>query len=375
MPVFPLLFESIFKPKIWGGRRLQTVLGKHLPPGVAIGESWELADLESDQSIVRVGPAQGRSLAELLREWGADLLGRTPPVEDRFPLLIKFLDAADTLSVQVHPDEAMARRRGGSVRVKHEAWYVLDATPAGFIYRGVRDGVTRDDLLRAIHEKRVESSLRRLSAKAGHCFYLPSGTVHALGAGVLVAEVQTPSDTTYRLYDFDRVEATTGRLRDLHLDEAMECMHVDPVPAECETPQHVASLWTSVTSLVRCPSFVIERVRMVEGVEQRLPYEEMIIWIVLEGHGEVGCKGLADPVRFERGDTVLLPAALKDAHVRTLSPCLWLEVSVPVESTLKGFTRPSRASLASPVPDGGFVPLNIRPSSSIPPSEAPPARA
>ncbi len=361
MNVVPLVFEPILKPKIWGGRRLETVLGKRLPPGVAVGESWEIADLEEDQSVVRFGPAKGRRLGELVKDWGADLLGRAPPVDGRFPLLIKFLDAADTLSVQVHPDDAMAARLGGSVRVKHEAWYVLDATPDGFIYRGVRDGVERHAFQRAVREKTVEASLRRLRAKTGHCFYLPSGTVHALGAGVLVAEVQTPSDITYRVFDFDRVESSTGRPRTLHIDEAMECMHFEPVPAECETPQHVASLWTSVTSLVRCPSFVIERVRMVEGVEQVIPYEEMMIWMVLEGSGEVHCKALGEPLRFQRGDTVLLPAALKDARVRTLAPSLWLEVSVPVESELKGFARPSRASLAPVAPGSTFVPLNISP--------------
>lgn len=359
MNVFPLVFEPILKPKIWGGRLLETILGKRLPSGVAVGESWELADLEEDQSVVCSGPAKGRRLGELVKEWGADLLGRAPLVDGRFPLLIKFLDAADTLSVQVHPDEAMARRLGGSVRVKHEAWYVLDSTPEGFIYRGVHEGVDRADFERAIRERTVESALCKLRAKSGHCFYLPSGTVHALGAGVLVAEVQTPSDITYRVFDFDRTESSTGRPRTLHIDEAMECMHFDPVPAECETPQHVASLWTSVTSLVRCPSFTIERVRMVEGVEQLIPYEEMMIWMVLEGGGEIQCRGLADAMRFQRGDTVLLPAAMKEARVRTSAPSLWLEVSVPIESGLAEFNRPSRSSLASMPHGGTFVPLNL----------------
>lgn len=359
MDVYPLIFEPIFKQKIWGGRTLGTALHKPLPPDETIGESWEVADLEDDQSVVAVGPAKGQTLGELVKTWGTGLYGRSGLFDGRFPLLIKFLDARRALSVQVHPSEAVAARLGGRIRVKHEAWYVIDAEADGYIYRGVKPGVDKTALREAIDRQEVESALQRIGVRRGECYYLPSGTIHALGAGVTVAEVQTPSDITYRVYDWNRVDEKTGRVRELHLNEAMECISYDPVPEKYELRNHVASVWTQVTSLVRCESFVIERVRMVEGVEQALPYAEMMIWMVLEGSGELYSAGLPDPVRFGTGDTVVLPAGLKEGRVVTKENCLWLEVSIPVASSLTGFDRPERESQGAPTEPGGFVQIDV----------------
>lgn len=360
MNVYPLIFEPIFKTRIWGGRKLASLLGKRLPARDGIGESWEIADLEDDQSVVANGPARGKRLGELVGEWGADLLGRAELFEGRFPLLIKFLDATQTLSVQVHPDAAMARRMGGRVRIKNEAWYVLDAEEDGFIYRGVRPGVDVEAFAGAVEAGNVESLLRRIHVRKGHCYYLPSGTVHALGAGVTVAEVQTPSDVTYRVFDWNRIDEATGRRRELHIEQALRCISFDSGPGQGEERQHVASVWTSVTSLVRCESFVIERVRMVDGVEQEIPYDEMVIWIILEGTGTIACDSTGGPVRFQRGDTVLLPAAVKNGRVKTEANCMWLEVTIPIRSSLAEFERPDRASIAAPEGVGRFVPLRIR---------------
>ena len=359
MNVHPLIFEPIFKPKIWGGRRLETLLQKRLPKGKRIGESWEVADLEGDQSVVARGPAHGKTLGQLVKEWGPDLIGGASLFEGRFPLLIKFLDAHDTLSVQVHPNEATARRLGGPVRVKHEAWYVIDAEENGFIYRGVREGVDAATLERAVEEQRIESVLQRINVRKGRCYFLPSGTIHALGAGVTVAEIQTPSDVTYRLYDWNRIDPSTGSPRELQLEQALDCISYDSSPIPGEHPQHIASIWTSVTSLVRCDSFVIERVRVVEGVEQGIPHLELVVWIVLEGCGSVSCEGHPDPFAFRAGDTVLLPAALKKGRVKTNVDCMWLEVTVPVPSSLREFGRPEQESLNKPIDrGGGFVQLN-----------------
>ena len=358
MDVFPLIFEPIFKPRIWGGRSLERLLGKRLPEGELIGESWEVADLEDDQSIVAQGPAKGKTLGELVRTWGKELLGGASLFEGRFPLLIKYLDARETLSVQVHPDEATARRLGGRVRVKNEAWYIIDAAPDGAIYRGLRKGVDADALKRAVAEGRVEEVLNRIAARKGHCYYLPSGTVHALGAGVVVAEVQTPSDVTYRLYDWNRVDPSTGRGRELHLEEALGCISHDPTPLAVEQPEHVAAVWTSVTSLLRCPSFVIERIRMPEGVEHELPYLEMVIWTVLEGCGRITFAGSASPVAFEAGDTVLIPAGLSSGRVVALQNCCWLEITIPIPSRLKDLTPADRQALKAPE-GGGFVQLDV----------------
>ena len=360
MNVHPLIFEPIFKPKIWGGRNLETLLDKHLPKGEKIGESWEIADLEDDQSVVASGPARGTTLGRLVQEWGTDLIGGASLFEGRFPLLIKFLDAHDTLSVQVHPDEATAKRLGGRVRVKHEAWYVISAEKDGFIYRGVRQGVDADALKKAIEEQRVESVLKRIDVRKGHCYFLPTGTIHALGAGVTVAEIQTPSDITYRVYDWNRVDPTTGSPRELHFKQALECISYDAAAIPGEHPQHTATISTSVTSLVRSDSFVIERVRMVEGVARDIAHLEFVIWIVLEGRGSVSCDGFTDPFEFRAGDTVLLPAALSKGHVRTSENCMWLEVSIPIPSSLRDFERPDRETLNEPLDShGGVVQLNV----------------
>jgi len=366
MAVYPFILEPILKRRIWGGCRLESRLKKRLPPGELIGESWEVADLENDQSIVAVGAEKGKTLGQLFRLWGADLLGRAKLIDGRFPLLIKFLDASQPLSVQVHPSQAAARRLGGRVRIKNEAWYVIEAEPKAWILRGLCEGVDEAALREAIGAGRVESVLNRIPARPGHAYYLPSGTVHALGPGVLVAEVQTPSDVTYRLHDWDRVDPTTGQPRELHIDDALASLRFDAPPAEAEHPQHVASVWTSITSLVRSESFVIERVRMVEGVELPITYEELVIWIVLEGSGSVTWKGMGDPLTFGVGDTVVLPAALKEGRVKVHERTMWLEVSLPIESSLAGFDRPDRLTLREP-PGQGFVPLNLPREDATPP--------
>ena len=359
MAIHPLVFKPILKPKLWGGRRLETVLNKKLPPGEPIGESWELADLETDVSVVASGPAEGARLSDMVRDWGPGLIGRAPLVDGRFPLLIKFLDAREALSVQVHPDAATARRMGGPVRVKHEAWYVVEADEGACIYRGLRPGAGRSDLREAITAGRVEEVLNRLPARKGHAYYLPSGIVHALGGGVLVAEVQTPSDVTFRLFDWGRVDAGTGNPRALHVEEGLGCVSTEPVPAEAEHPQHVASVWTSVTHLIRCPSFLLDRVRMVAGACQPIPVQEMVVWIVLDGTGSIRCKGLGSATGFGKGDTVLVPAGIEEAVVEAHQSAMWLEATVPIESSLAEFERPGRSELNEPLDTAGVVRLNV----------------
>lgn len=329
IPPCPLCFEPICKPRIWGGRRLAELLGKGLPAGEVIGESWEVADLEDDQSVVCRGPARGKTLAELVRAWGPDLLGTAELFEGRFPLLIKYLDACDNLSVQVHPDAATAARLGGRVRVKNEAWYIVHAEPGGCIYRGLRPGVTREAFRQAITSGTCVDLLTRISVRPGDCYYLPSGTVHALGAGVVVAEVQTPSDVTYRVYDWDRVDAASGKPRTLHVDQALACINFEDQTIRGEERAHVANVWTTVTRLVTSPSFIIERVRMTEGYDNAIPYAQLVLWMVLEGSGEIGFADGRERLAFSRGDTVILPAGLKDGHLRAHSDCLWLEVTLP----------------------------------------------
>ena len=330
MTVHPLIFEPIYKPKIWGGDLIFRHFGRRKSMPGPVGESWELADLEADQSRVRSGPMSGKSLADLRAEWAEHLLGRVALFEGRFPLLIKFLDAQASLSVQVHPSEAVTRKLGGNVRVKHEAWYILAAQPGGVIYHGLEPGVDAETFREAMLTGRIEGVLRKIDVQPGQCHYLPSGTPHALGAGVFVAEIQTPSDITYRTYDWGRVDPATGQSRDLHLDQAMECIDFrSPSPPSMQKPAH--GLGSSATRLVRCDSFVIDQAHRGAGAERDVSGGEPIVWMVLEGSGEIRDPSFDEPMTFGKGDVILLPAAMADIRVRVESPTpmTYLEVTVP----------------------------------------------
>jgi mannose-6-phosphate isomerase len=325
---------------MWGGRKIETVLGKRLPAGVQIGESWELYDFppgavdESPDwlsSEIANGPLAGRSLHWLVQEFGRDLLGDVKPCgpHDQFPILIKYLDAREDLSIQVHPDSAYAEQYPQAC-VKDEAWYVLDAGPGARILKGVRKGTTRDEFWRAIKTGTVEQHVNTVRVRPGASYYLPSGTLHALGAGTLVAEVQTPSDTTFRVFDFNRTDPSTGRPRMLHLEQALECIDFSGREPE-QSRSHVAGLFTTVSRLVTAEQFKLEKVRMTEGVEEAVPYDQPVVWVMLEGTAQVRVKGVKEPIGFGRGDTVLLPAAMSEPVIKTLADCVWLEITFPTE--------------------------------------------
>ncbi len=328
MAVYPVLFEPIYKPKLWGGRRIFTQFERTAASSEPIGESWELADLEEDQSRIINGPLRGRTISQLLDEWGSDLLGCVGLFDGRFPLLIKFLDACDFLSVQVHPDERMARKLGGHVRVKHEAWYTLSAEPGGVIYHGLEPGVTVEVFREASLNGRVDGVLRKITVQPGECYYLPSGTPHALGAGVLVAEIQTPSDITYRTYDWGRVDPKTGSPRELHLEKALECIDFgSPSPPPMQGAKPIPSIWSQAMRLLACPCFVIDCMAATAGSEGVFTAGHPVVWIVLEGQGRID--GGDDRLEFRKGNVILMPASLMDIRVRFHGPARWLEVTVP----------------------------------------------
>ena len=361
----PLIFQPIYRPKIWGGRNLERLLGRSLPPGEKIGESWECADLANDHSVVARGPAKGQTLRQLVGEWGPALLGRARLVDGRFPLLIKFLDACEDLSVQVHPPPD-APAELGAASTKHEAWFVLDAADGAAIYRGLAPGVTVETLasILAGHPETVPQYLRRIPVRRGDTYYLPAGTVHALGAGVVVAEVQTPSDITYRLYDWGRVRP--GADAGLHIEQGLACIRTAIDFAPFERRSHVASVFTTVTRLVTCPSFIIEKVRFAGQVEMDIPYAELVCWIILEGQSEIQYGETSAAERgvepFAKGDVVLLPAGLEQPRLKTLTDCAWLEVTIPAPSDLAEHPRPASAYLRQqPGGEPPLVNLTIKP--------------
>lgn len=319
----PVIFEPLLVPKPWGGRRLNTCLGKALPPGELIGESWEAASLPEGESHVRSGPLKGVTLHELVTRWGTGLLGTAPPAAGRFPLLIKFLDARENLSVQVHPKPAPdgAWRPG----IKHEAWYVVQADPGAKLYVGLRDGVGPEELRRAVNTPQLEEMLRVWKVAAGDCFYLPSGTLHALGAGLLVAEVQTPSDVTFRAYDWGRV----GRA--LHIDQTLAHTRYDVSEALVRpSPCIVSGVTGRGERMAACPAFNLDRYRSPAGAGGMLLTGHMEVWMVLEGTGRMRGPWDAELV-FQPGDTVLIPADCHGGEVILTADTLWLRATAGAE--------------------------------------------
>lgn len=348
--MYPMKFIPIFQERLWGGVRLKTVLGKPLPPeqrGKLIGESWELADLKpgtvkaeshganADGSLsnyVSNGPWKGQTLRQVLEGpasagQGSQVMGKASLLHGRFPLLVKFLDAQADLSVQVHPDADYCRRHPDA-HLKNEAWYILYAEPGAKIYKGLKPGVTRERFQEALTHGQVEPLLQTVKVKAGDCHYLQSGMVHALGAGILVAEVQTPSDTTFRVFDWNRL-GPDGKPRQLHVAEALETIRFgseDKLAGGLRS--HVASVFTTVSRLITCPYFTLERVRMAAEFAQEIPYAEPVVWIVLEGQGVIQCEGVG-PTAIARGEVLLLPANMKKPRIKTVTDCAWLEARLP----------------------------------------------
>jgi mannose-6-phosphate isomerase len=216
----PLTFEPIFMERIWGGRRLESEFGKKLPPQKVIGESWEIVDRPEAQSIVRNGPLHGKTLHELWTQHRDEIFGEVPDAP-RFPLLLKLLDAHDKLSLQVHPPEEVASRLGGEP--KNEFWYVAAAVPGAELYLGFREPITRDQLEKALRDGTAADYVHKIRVKSGDAVFLPSGRLHALGGGNLIIEIQQNSDTTYRVFDWNRVD-DTGKQRQLHIDQALQCI-------------------------------------------------------------------------------------------------------------------------------------------------------
>ncbi|MCS5679421.1 MAG: class I mannose-6-phosphate isomerase [Planctomycetota bacterium] len=316
----PLIFTPLYRRYIWGGRRFAAAFGRELPTGDDYAESWELVDREDDQSIVRAGPLAGRSLRAIVEEQGEDLFGHPPP--PAFPLLFKFLDANRVLSVQVHPDDARAARLSPPDRGKTEAWYVVAAEPESRIYAGLREGVGPADLAAAIRAGACEEVLHAFQPAAGDCIFIPAGTVHAIGAGLLVAEIQQSSDVTYRLFDWNRTDAD-GRPRPLHIEAGVEAVtQTGPVGPVAARPSNDPA----VRSLVACDYFGLDEVQ--PGPAWRCGGGGRCQFLaVLEGRiGLPERWGLPD---LRAGDCVLLPAVTGEQELTAASGTRLLRVTVP----------------------------------------------
>src|SRR6266567_403472 len=292
----PLAFEPIFMERIWGGRRLEARFRKQLPKGTLIGESWEIVDRPEAQSLVRDRPMRGRTLHQLWMEDREEIFGDVPDTA-RFPLVAKLIDAREKLSLQVHPPSRVARALGGET--KDELWYVLDAVPDAQIYAGLRGGVTREQFEAALENSSVAELVHRISVKGGDAIFMPSGRLHTMGHGILVAEIQQNSDTTYRLFDWNRV-GTDGEPRLLHVTEAMQSIDFTDIEPDLIEPRGA--------TLVRDSVFVVEKWNLVSKREAAT-LGKFAIFLCLDG--EIDCAGL----KFKSGDFFLIPAALQDRNL------------------------------------------------------------
>lgn len=308
--LYPLRLQPVYKDYLWGGDRIPRAFGRRLPAGV-YAESWEVADRPEGMSVVINGPLAGRSLRDLVAALGAELLGRRARA-GTFPLLIKLIDARETLSVQVHPNNETAARHGGEP--KTEMWYVLAAEPGACVYCGLQPGVTREQLARAVREATLESLLVRVPVKAHDAVYVPGGRVHAIGAGCLLLECQQNSNTTYRLYDWGRVGAD-GAPRELHVEQALNVTQWTDHEPPLVRPRLVENVsrnerWEVLTS----PYFRMEQFRLREDLVLRRDPETFRVLFVEQGVVALSQDGYAD--RVSAGTTLLVPAACGDLALR-----------------------------------------------------------
>ena len=255
----PLRFKPILKPALWGGQRLRSIYDAPAGPD-PIGEAWLLSDCPDQPSVVADGVLAGRTLRELMEQIPERLLGDTKPINGRFPLLVKLLHARAPLSVQVHPDDTKARELEGVAAVgKTEAWVVLEADPTACVYAGLLPAATPDGLRKAIHAGTVEELLYCMTPAAGDCFFLKAGTVHAIGGGLVLFEVQQTCDLTYRLFDWGRTDPKTGRPRDLHLEKGLACVDYDIGPCRPARPTEEGHGRARRAALADCEYFALGR--------------------------------------------------------------------------------------------------------------------
>jgi mannose-6-phosphate isomerase len=321
-PLYPLQFTPIFRRYVWGGRKLGTLLGKQIGQGNDYAESWELVDRGDDQSRIADGPLAGTTLQELCERRGPELFGRHHP-QPRFPLLFKFLDCEKTLSVQVHPDDQQARRLTPPDLGKTEAWVVLAAKPNSLIYAGLKRGFDRHALEREVHRGTCELCLHRLEPKLGDCLFLPAGAVHALGAGLVIAEIQQASDATFRLFDWNRLGAD-GKPRPLHVDQALEAIDYELGPVHVQKARTTDS--PQVSRLVECDKFVLDRWTL--DTPQSIGGDNRFHFLaVIEGEVELSWNAVNTALRF--GQTMLLPASIGQCRLVPTNRATLLDIYLP----------------------------------------------
>jgi mannose-6-phosphate isomerase len=307
--IYPLLFNPIFKERIWGGCKLKSFLGKDIPSSL-IGESWEIADLPNDSSTIANGILKGKTFNEVIEIYKSEILGNKVVSQFglNFPLLFKFLDAKDDLSIQLHPNDELAKLRHNSFG-KTEMWYIMQADEDAEIIVGFKQESSATEYLSHLENKTLPNILKRIKVKPGEVYFLETGTIHAIGKGIVIAEIQQTSDVTYRIYDWDRVDVA-GNARELHIDLALDAINYNYVDAKCNYSKE-----TNISNkIIKCDYFTSNFIPLADEIEITKTADCFRVYIVTTGQVEINID--SEIYLFKKGDTVLLPAIITNYKIK-----------------------------------------------------------
>ncbi len=321
MMLHPLTFQPILKERIWGGRNLATLYAKALPPERRIGESWEISDRPGDESVIARGPLQGKTLHWLMEQCPAELLGPRRKMPPRFPLLIKIIDARETLSLQVHPPPHKAAQLGGEP--KTEMWYVVRAGPGAEFFAGLKKGVSRAEFETELARQTVAECFHRIPVKPGDALFLPSGRVHALGAGTVIFEIQQSSDTTYRVFDWNRLDEH-GKGRPLHVEQSLASIDFADIEPSLLPRQTIPARPGTIRPLIKNDLFEVS-LRQMAGSEP-LPLDGGRMEIIGVTDGALRIETGGDTLHLSAGQFCLIPAQCPASAARATSPVSFLQI-------------------------------------------------
>ena len=319
---YPFIFQPIFKDRVWGGRELERLYGKKIPAGAPIGESWEISDRPNDENVVTNGKFAGKNLRWLMENHASEILGGTrPAAAGRFPLLCKILDARDKLSLQVHPPAAKAAELKGEP--KTEMWFIADAAPGAELFVGLKRGVTRAEFEKKIADGSVADCFHRVPVRADDTMFLPSGRVHAIGAGLVIFEIQQNSDTTYRVFDWNRT-GLDGKPRELHIAQSLASIDFNDFEPKLVETKFITDGQVQKRVLVEDPLFNVETWKLNSGAQGLLKSRKLQIVAVTKG--EIEIQGGSATASLSAGQFSLIPAILDRTEITAKSDAALLRV-------------------------------------------------
>lgn len=322
MKPYALRFQPIFKERLWGGQKLRTILHKNIPRG-NLGESWELSDVEGDVSVIANGFLKGKNLREAVKLWQKNLVGKKiyTLYANHFPLLIKFIDAREDLSIQVHPDDELAQKKHGC-NGKTEMWYVMQAEENARLIVGFNQKVDKENYKNKLAQGRLTELMNYEKVEHGSTFFIKTGTIHAIGAGVLLAEIQQTSDITYRVYDFNRKDKN-GQTRELHTEQALDALNFTDEKDFIVNYQKIPG---QPNKMVECPYFTTNYLKIEGRIDLKLSaIDSFKIYLVVSGHAVFHLDNQTENLKY--GEVILVPASVENLKIES-EDCEILEVFI-----------------------------------------------